>query len=152
MPFRNIAIFAKKCNQKTITNILKRLQELLIKRYGQFNFSQKSESIKFKSGIRPGKGLRKIMTGKACELLRKIMTFAKKCNQKSMISAAKTQNTHKLQKCPQKAFWSLVSRDKSNLSFSQNSQKIANLRAISPRERCKVFFLRRRRLTPSETW
>ena len=40
----------------------------------------------------------------------------------------------------------------SNLIFSQNSQKIANLRAISSRERCKVFFLRRRRLTPSETW
>ena len=105
MPLRNIAIFAKKCNQKTITNILKRLQELLIKRYGQFNFSQKSESMKFKSGIRLRKGLRKFMTGKACEPLRKIMTFSKNCNQKSMISVAKTQNTHKLQKCSQKGLF-----------------------------------------------
>ena len=44
---------------------------------------------------------------KACELLRKIMTFSKKCNQKSIISPTKTQNTHKVRKFPQKASRSL---------------------------------------------
>ena len=96
--------------------------------------------MKFKSGIRLEKGLQKFMTGKACEPLRKMITFSKKCNQKSMISSAKTQNTHKLQKCSQTTSRSLKSRDMSNLNFSQNSQKSANLRAISPAKRCSVNF------------
>ena len=104
--------------------------------------------MKFKSGIRLGKGLRKFMTGKACEPFRNIMTFSKKCNQKSMISAPKTQNTYKVQKCPQKASGSLYLRDMSNLNFSQNSQKNAILRAISPWERCKVIFLTKKATHP----
>ena len=104
--------------------------------------------MKFKSGIRLGKGLRKFMTGKACEPLRNIMTFSKKCNQKSMISASETQNTYKVQKCPQKASGSLYLRDMSNLNFSQNSQKNAILRAISPWERCKVIFLTKKATHP----
>ena len=38
-----------------------------------------------------------------------------------------------------------------NLIFSQNSQKIANVRAISPRERCSVNFGRKSCLNPLET-
>ena len=52
-------------------------------------------------------GFEKLLPRKACQPLRNIMTFPKKYNQKSMISAAKTQNTHKVQKCPQKASRSL---------------------------------------------
>ena len=100
MPLRNIAIFAKKCNQKTITNILKRLKELLIKRYGQFNLSQKSEILKFKSGIPSRKDSKNLLSEKACQPPRNIMTFPKKCNQKLMISVAKTQKQRKAQKYP----------------------------------------------------
>ena len=88
------------------------------------------------------------MTEKAYEPLINIMTFSKKCNQKSMISASETQITHKIQKCPQKSSRSLQSRDMSNLNFSQNAQKIANLRAISPAEKCSVNFLTKKASLP----
>ena len=65
-----------------------------------------------------------------------------------MILVAKTQNIYKAQKWSQKASRSLLSRVMSNLHFSQNWQKIANLRAISPRERCSDKFSRKKASQP----
>ena len=121
-------------------NILKRLKEPLIKKYEQFNFYQKWEIRNFKSGFPLVKGAENLLQGKASQPYRNIRTFPKESNQKSMILLTKTRKIRKVQKSPQKASRSLWSRDMSNLNFSQNSQKIANLGAISPREKCSVIF------------
>ena len=74
-------------------NNLKCVFEPLIKSYEQFNFSQKSEIRKFKSGIRRGKNLGKFLTRKASQPLRNISIFLKKNDLKSMISGSETKNT-----------------------------------------------------------
>ena len=73
-------------------NNLKCVFEPLIKSYEQFNFSQKSEIRKFKSGIRREKNLGKFLTRKASQPLRNISIFLKKNDQKSMISGSETKN------------------------------------------------------------
>ena len=61
-------------------------------------FSQKSEIRKFKSGIPREKGSENLLPGKASQPHRNLVTFRKKYNQKTMISAAKTRKVHKVQK------------------------------------------------------
>ena len=73
-------------------NNLKCVFEPLIKSYEQFNFSQKSEIRKFKSGIRRVKNLGKFLTRKASQPLRNISIFLKKNDLKSMISGSETKN------------------------------------------------------------
>ena len=73
-------------------NNLKCVFEPLIKSYEQFNFSQKSEIRKFKSGIRREKNLGKFLTRKASQPLRNISIFLKKNDLKSMISGSETKN------------------------------------------------------------
>ena len=55
----------------------------------------------------PENGLENLLPGKASRPLRNIRTFPKKCNQKTMISVAKTRNTKEAQKYTQKASRSL---------------------------------------------
>ena len=59
-------------------------------------------------------GFENLLPGKASQPFRNITFFPKKSNQKSMISAAKTQKPQEVQNCPQKASRSLQSRDMSN--------------------------------------
>ena len=73
-------------------NNLKCVFEPLIKSYEQFNFSQKSEIRKFKSGIRREKNLGKFLTRKASQPLQNISIFLKKNDLKSMISGSETKN------------------------------------------------------------
>ena len=79
------------------------------------------------------------MTGNGSQPLRNLMTFPKKINKNPMNLVRKTQNKHKVQKCPQKAFRSLQPRDMQFKSFTKFT-KNSNLRAISPGERCSVNF------------
>ena len=100
-PSQTYHFYQKNVLKKPMIDNLKCVFEPLIKSYEQFNFSQNSEIRRFKRGIPREKRLRKFITRKASQSLKNISIFQKKCNQKSMISASKTKNTHSVQKCPQ---------------------------------------------------